>query len=189
MSADLPKQELLIKLMGMTGSSSDGEALVAIRKANDLLRAAGWDWEKVLRGKIKVVENPFIGANPFEDRGRVVKPQPAPQPARQPVPQPDPFQPNPYQPKPAPPPAAYWASSTSPLSRQRNKFANFCYCCGVDTPANVGWLFDPWNYVKAATSKWQVACDRCNVGVGNAVRHYAATPIRNKKKASISDLS
>lgn len=83
---DLPKHELLIKMMGMTQSDNDNQALVAIRKANEVLKAAGWDWERVLRGKIKVVENPFAGKNPFEslrtqktpdpDDGFVMSPRP-----------------------------------------------------------------------------------------------------------------
>ena len=56
---ELPKQVLLIKLMGMTTSSNDAEALVALRKANELLKSAGWDWQKLIEGKIKVIEDPF----------------------------------------------------------------------------------------------------------------------------------
>jgi len=56
MSEDLPKQELLIKLLKMSTSPNDGEALIAVRKANELLKSAGWDWEKLVNGKIKVVQ-------------------------------------------------------------------------------------------------------------------------------------
>lgn len=63
---EIPRHELLIKIMGMTTAENDNQALVALRKANALMREAGWDWERLLRNKIKVVENPFAGKNPFE---------------------------------------------------------------------------------------------------------------------------
>lgn len=56
---ELPKQEQLIKLLGMTTSANDAEALAFMRKANALLAAAGWSWEKLIRGKIRVLEDPF----------------------------------------------------------------------------------------------------------------------------------
>jgi len=57
----LPKEELLLKLLRLTTSMQDGEALAAIRKANDLLRNSKWDWDMLIRAKIKVVnlEDPF----------------------------------------------------------------------------------------------------------------------------------
>lgn len=39
----------LTKLLGMTRSSSDGEALNAMRMANALIEAAGSTWEEVLK--------------------------------------------------------------------------------------------------------------------------------------------
>ncbi len=56
---ELPRQELLAKMLRMTTSDNDNVALVAIRKANELLRANGWDWDKLLKGKITIVEDPF----------------------------------------------------------------------------------------------------------------------------------
>lgn len=38
----------LVKLLGMTTSEHDGEALNAMRMANDLIKAAGKTWEEVL---------------------------------------------------------------------------------------------------------------------------------------------
>jgi len=38
----------LIKLLGMTGSMFDGEAVAAIRKANALLKDAGLTWSDVI---------------------------------------------------------------------------------------------------------------------------------------------
>lgn len=45
--------DLFIKVMGMTASSHDGEALNAIRKANALLGAQNMNWEDFLRAKVK----------------------------------------------------------------------------------------------------------------------------------------
>ena len=51
--------ELLIKLMGMTTSNSDGEALAALRAANRLLITnGGGNWETLLRGKLAPID-PF----------------------------------------------------------------------------------------------------------------------------------
>jgi len=92
---EIPKQDLLLKLLGMTTSSSDNEALVAIRQANRLLSASGWTWEILIREKIKIIENPFKGiadprtaARPAEEEQRGqgnVPPKPfSPRPARPP---------------------------------------------------------------------------------------------------------
>jgi hypothetical protein len=43
-------RDRLIKLLGMTGSSHDGEALSALRRALDLLAAAGVTWDDLLHG-------------------------------------------------------------------------------------------------------------------------------------------
>ena len=60
-STDLPKHELLLKLLKMTGSDNDAEALTAVRKANQLLLSADWTWDRLLEGKITVVGDPFGG--------------------------------------------------------------------------------------------------------------------------------
>ena len=39
----------LAKVLGMTGSAHDGEALVAVRKANELIVAAGTTWAEILQ--------------------------------------------------------------------------------------------------------------------------------------------
>lgn len=59
MTQEVPKHELLLKLLKMTSSDNDAEALVAIRKATALLHSAGWDWDRLLAGKITVVGDPF----------------------------------------------------------------------------------------------------------------------------------
>jgi hypothetical protein len=48
MSLDPVVVARLIKLLGMTSSTFDGEALVAIRKANNLLKSAGLTWADVV---------------------------------------------------------------------------------------------------------------------------------------------
>lgn len=60
MSEELPNLTLLIKLLKMTTSSHDAEALLAIRKANEQLAKFGGDWERLLRSRITI-----IGADPF----------------------------------------------------------------------------------------------------------------------------
>ena|SRR5258708_4987622 len=83
---ELPKQDLLLKLLGMTTSASDNEALMAIRRANELLTRAGWTWEMLLKNKIKVFENPFNGISdprrpkPSEEELKPIMPQVPPRP-------------------------------------------------------------------------------------------------------------
>lgn len=90
----LPKQDLLLKILNMTTAENDGQALVAVRKANALLAEAGWSWEKLLLGKITVVADPFSSikappkSTPNDTWGRPQTP-PKPQPAR-PAPPPPP---------------------------------------------------------------------------------------------------
>lgn len=61
MTDDIRNIDLFIKLMKLTTSSHEGEVLSAIRKANAMLSRDGYDWEAVLRSKIKltIVEDPF----------------------------------------------------------------------------------------------------------------------------------
>jgi hypothetical protein len=58
--------DLLIKMLGLTTSSNDNVALVAMRKANKHLSklqgSDSPDWDSLLRGKVKVVEDPFKNA-------------------------------------------------------------------------------------------------------------------------------
>lgn len=60
---ELPKLDLFIKMMKMT-DAEDSMSLVAIRKANAMLRENGWDWDKLLRGKVKIIANPFASGAP-----------------------------------------------------------------------------------------------------------------------------
>jgi hypothetical protein len=172
MSEDLPKQDLLVKLLKMTTSNNDGEALTAMRKANALLLTAGWDWDKLIAGKIKVVEDPFKSVmDPFAYRDSGPRPRPAPPP----------------QPKQAPPQqqarygsgGAYSAQqpgAAPPRSQQapkpqgnpigstkENIYAGWCFCCGDAVLGKQGFIFDPANRNKSAKSKWQIVCKVCNV--------------------------
>jgi hypothetical protein len=46
-----PDRQRLAKVLGMTGSAHDGEALAAIRKANELIVAAGMTWDEIIRSR------------------------------------------------------------------------------------------------------------------------------------------
>jgi hypothetical protein len=76
MAEELPKQELLIKLLKMTTSDNDGESLTALRKANEFLKTAGWDWEKLVRGRITVIADPLPEPHrtPPQQRRRLSRP-------------------------------------------------------------------------------------------------------------------
>jgi hypothetical protein len=149
MSEDPPKQELLLKLLKMTTSSNDGEALIAIRKANELLLSASWDWDKLIAGKIKIIGDPFgPSANiptPTNGSRYAAAPAPPPRPAA------------PRQPPPPPPPRAPKINSTA-----SNRYAGWCYCCGAQVPQKAGWIFDPSKINYAAQSKSQIVCNHCN---------------------------
>lgn len=90
----------LIKMMGMTTSDNDGQALVAIRAANALLRKLNTDWDSILRGKISIIADPF---------GDIPVVQQAPKP---PAPKADTTSPNPW--PGAPPP---WTRPKAPPPR------------------------------------------------------------------------
>src|SRR5262245_56175131 len=92
---ELPNLGLLIKLLKMTTSSNDGEALIAMRKANEQLIKFGGDWEALLSGKVTVIGDPFVKMDAPRDsdirRSQHAKPPPphsAPRPQPQPKPQP-----------------------------------------------------------------------------------------------------
>jgi hypothetical protein len=84
-----PSLTLLIKLLKMTTSSHDAEALVACRKANAELQKFGGDWDTLLRGKVTVIGDPFENLRK-PDPGRTEAPPP-------PQPRPAPQAPPPYQ--------------------------------------------------------------------------------------------
>lgn len=112
--SDMLNLELLIKLLKMTSSSNDGEALIAMRKANEAV-ARFTDWDTLLRGKITIVEDPFNSIDrPARSNGATTK-APPPPPAswgqRAPAPTPPPSRPA----RPAPKPAPKVKPTASPL--------------------------------------------------------------------------
>jgi hypothetical protein len=60
-------RERLVKLLAMTHSTSDGEALAAIRKCNELLTQQQLSWNDVLapQGSRQPQRTPREGSNPF----------------------------------------------------------------------------------------------------------------------------
>lgn len=170
MSGELPKQELLAKLLKMTTSDSDGECLVAIRKANALLRGAGWDWDKLLAGKIRVIADPFSSVPvPPDNGGRSRTMNTPPRPAAQPTYSTPPrAQPRPA-PRPAPPKAQPILSVMTIIgSTLSNRFGGTCWCCGDDVLPNNGWLFKPSDFIagmpkpQAGSRSFELTCDPCN---------------------------
>jgi hypothetical protein len=173
-SEEIPKQELLIKLLKMTTSSNDGEAVIAVRKANDLLKSAGWDWEKLIHGKIKVIEDPFKSVEvPINTATAGLRPKPPQRPQPMPPAQPAAAKPwpqaygnpgnqapplKPYTPTPKP------AKPARPVigSNKSNIYAGWCYCCGDAVLQQGGFIFDPADHNGRARSKWMIACKSCN---------------------------
>lgn len=202
MSENLPKQELLVKLLGMTTSSNDGEALTAIRKANDLLRSAGWDWQKLIAGKIRVVADPFATAatpptgNGYASQSAPPPPQPAPAPTtRQTYPQQPSglgsqqaaYQQTATQARAAAAQARATAQaapqSTARVYRsvpinatRKNAFPGNCYCCGDVVDANAGLLFHPDQFTPNAPVGFKVACTRCNSSPNITIPSKARRP-------------
>lgn len=176
-SEELPREQFLLKLLRMTTSPNDGEALTAIRKVNELLTSNGWDWDKLIAGKIKIVPNPFVGL------GTPIRKEPAPY--KEPTPS--------YNPRPTPPPpprAKYHGLKVSGLGP--NKFADHCYCCGIEVVANAGMFFcrEDYNFNAGrinARSKFSVVCASCEGQ--KLIWDQPAQPIRKRGKASINDLA
>jgi hypothetical protein len=67
-------RERLVKLLSMTHSASDGEALAAIRKCNELLRQHKVSWNDVVAQQCssQPQRTPREGANPFRGAARTV---------------------------------------------------------------------------------------------------------------------
>lgn len=178
MAADnIPKQDLLLKILNMSTSDNDGTALVAIRKANELLASAGWSWEKLLSGKITVVADPFARMpevkrpEPIRESPDAVKPA-----YRAPPPQ-----------RPSHPPfadiqaaharAAAQSRATTPkskISSQTNQYPGFCYICGCHVNAQDGFAFQPSDHNYSAPKKWAVICKSDNSIRSSDIRSSAA---------------
>lgn len=193
MSDDLPDHERIRKLLNMTTSSNDGEVLNAIRMVNRTLTKNGWDWDRLLAGKIRIVADPWKGMAPPPPKQNFAANAAAATPPRR--------APRPQSPPPPPPPPRVWldkngvAWSTErdrDLSNMRidaakrvpqptiastvsNKFADHCYCCGTYVNAGAGWIFHP----NGTSGKWQVTCDPCN-------KSSAPIPARAAKRQTVS---
>jgi hypothetical protein len=85
--ADKEDLERLIKLLKMTTAAEDNVKLVAIKKANEEVTKLGTDWESILRGKVKIIEDPFKNIsmpNVQTQKAQTAAPRPAsPPPQRQ----------------------------------------------------------------------------------------------------------
>lgn len=111
---------LLIKLLKMTTSSHDGEALTAMRKANEQLGKFGGDWEALIRGKVTIIADPFTSASPPPMPTRSQYGSAAP-PAPPPPPRPRPTPPQPqrrHSPQPAPAAAAAPPPRHAPIPKR-----------------------------------------------------------------------
>lgn len=62
------KFEKFIKLMMMTTSPNEGEALTATRMANALLLEANLNWDEFLRGKAKIISNTIAGTQRYSGK-------------------------------------------------------------------------------------------------------------------------
>ena len=184
--ADL-KLDLFIKVLLMTTSDTDGEALAALRRANAMLRSANVDWDKLLRGKVTVVADPFANIPAPNTHKSSIKPK-APSPPRPPTPTPSynrPIRPT-YSPKQA---------------NNTNRFAGNCFACDTLVDIGHGALRDVPTY---GAKIW---CENCNFRVINGslnmsdavdqhtIRHNkkfqaraAASAPRTKRKVTTADL-
>jgi hypothetical protein len=194
MSNTLPKEQLLLKLLKKTQADHDGETLIAIRMANKLLADAGWDWEKLLAGKITVVEDPFKS---LTDPGR-----PTHTPNRQQAPgRPTPtragpppfdldqhgwgpvFQTSPP-PRQAPPPPQPVSTTIKGVSI--NRFPGFCWSCAKEVIAGNGSIFKPRTHNIRGPDKFEVVCGSCD---GTQVCQSNRAIATGKRKRSVGDLA
>lgn len=134
---DPPNLDTLIKCMKMTTHENDNQALVALRAANKQLAKFGGDWESLLRGKVKIIGDPFASFNmPNVDRPSPRPAAPPPRPAARPTPQPPP------RPAAPPPPA-------QPFQGQRRSalISGNCVACGSFTSTETySSLLGAWEY-------------------------------------------
>jgi hypothetical protein len=100
---------MLVKLLKMTTSPQDHEALVAMRKANEQLLKLGGDWEKLLFGKVTIIADPFTNlSSPPKAKPPKGEAPPPPRPSR-------PFaDPPPFTPRSAPPRTPTWVHRVPP---------------------------------------------------------------------------
>jgi hypothetical protein len=192
--------ERLIKLMKLAASPSanPNEAWLAFTRANEMLLSQKWDWEKLLRGKISLVADPFGPAMPA--------PMPTPHHSSAATWSP------PKRPAPAAPTrqfvcedcynsinanhlyqhqgkdlcvTCYTRATTNakrpgpPKGSQRtNRYSDFCFCCGDPVDANKGLLHRPPNY-----SGWATLCTKCD---NLSKQPNFAWPTRRAKRQRVS---
>lgn len=167
--AELPKQDLLVKLLNMTTSDAESEVLMAIRRANALLKDAGWSWDMLIHEKIKIVENPFKNlGDPIAARQRDNPQRPAPAPPQQT-----------WKPTPPPPPQPrtfmYHCQVMSTVG-VHNNFGGHCYHCGWYQVAGEGYWFTPQSFNKNAPHGREIICKTCDTALDGThnVRDQAA---------------
>lgn len=61
---------LLTKLLKMTTSTNDGEALTAMRAANRQVERLGTTWDDLMSGRVTIVADPFAGGSPMPEVAR-----------------------------------------------------------------------------------------------------------------------
>ena len=160
-------------MLNMTTVAEDTMAVVAIRKANELMRDAGWTWEQLLTNKIRIIEDPFKNlATPSGPT--TVSAATAYTPTRSST--------TPPKPAPPPPPPAK-GSPSSPISSTINRYVGWCWCCGMETVANAGFIFKP----TPTSTGWEVICTPCNTSA--TVYPYRAGRVKTPRKKSVSDLA
>ena len=176
-TTELPKQDLLAKLLGMTTSNNDGEALNAIRKANLLMKSAGWTWADLISKKIKIIENPFTGLG---DPRQKMPPPPRPRGTGMATEWNDGKAQGSAQPQ------SNLKPPLSPISTKPNYYAGFCYCCGAQAAAHDGFIFIPFAFNSAARQTSSIICTTCNVPYQTIHDH----PAKHKKnyKPSAAEL-
>jgi len=165
MSEDLPNLGKLIKLLKMTTSTNDNEALMFVRKANDELKKFGGDWDTLLRGKVTVIGDPFDGLNIPSTRMEKTATNPAYRPSPSPAPRPSqPARPTSTRQK--APPAPPWSQVNptpppppppQPRRPRTNIYAAKCRCCGIQVDAQAGILI-------SGSNGWRVECVSCFKG-------------------------
>ena len=161
--ADL-KLDTLIKVLLMTTSDNNSESLAAIRRANVMLRNANTDWEKLLRGKVTVVADPFADI-PAPSASVTTHTNSRPTVPSRPQPAYDVGTPYVYPQAPAytrtkSPPQTPPYSPQAARKNNTNNFVGNCFNCDTYTPAGYGALRD-------INSKIHVFCEDCNFKISN----------------------
>lgn len=99
MSTGNQNLDLLIKLLNLTSSNLDSEALAAMRKANEQLGKFNTTWEKLLKSRVTIVADPFGPTSQPQFQSKTAPPadipRPQPRPATTP-PRPQPQAPQSY---------------------------------------------------------------------------------------------